>query len=291
MRFYKAFVFIMFVLLIITIVPTRYHRFFSLFSETPFQKATPPFRDTIQRPIMKDIVTGPITCKKSPLKQDADSRVLDELYARLDNPQNENCCLDIIHDIVKYKGNAKSVKALKRFIMRKERFVTTKTWSHKRKTLENIGRIGGPEACSVLREAFSDSGAHELTNNWINERIPEDDKTSIDRGWLIAEFRGAAARGLVNAHDEIGLRDVAREYERMAKEMKGDPRSHKKYLEVKYTDQEEQRNNLFNSLVDALALRDCIAERGEAFLEQEQTYVIATLEPYWRKYWQPHEGR
>ncbi len=122
-----------------------------------------------------------------------------------------------------------------------------------------------------LVKAFSESGAREILKDWFEQNLPASHTLDFYKKCL----RQYAARGLAMLGDPVAFRCVEEEYER-----------------IKTIPEKEWSPSDLSSLdscIDALALRDVVAERGidEALLYSEGgdlSESIANMFPYLERY-------
>lgn len=154
----------------------------------------------------------------------------------------------------------------------------------KRRALEALGLIGGPQAESVLRKALDLEGIRELGAKWLNAPALDE-----DRGVFIGAMRADAARGLVYTQKPENLRLVEEVY-LQAREL-ALPIKDRTYESYGGDEQALQEDYVlytqFGSLTEVMAMRDLIEEIGmEAFkpLIYDGPAHYYAIAPYWDKY-------
>jgi len=142
--------------------------------------------------------------------------------------------------------------------------------SGKVSTLMWIGKIGGSEADSILREAVTKQGALRLASDWIDGDLVSGSKSYGNKENVVTLIRGRAAKGLAFSGNPKNIEIVKQLYAQ----------------EHAYCLKNKKVTRLYNGLVDAMSIQDFIAENGresylETFGESNRLDVIA---PYITKY-------
>jgi len=136
--------------------------------------------------------------------------------------------------------------------------------------LVSIGRIGGPQAEIVLRNAITEEGAIRLAKSWIKEGLIPDSSTFKSKENTIDIIMGRAAMGLVYAGGAENIEIVKRLFEK----------------ERAFCEKNKVTTRLYSGLVSAMARQDFIVENGlEAHLNLlgSSRFLNAML-PYHVKY-------
>lgn len=132
-----------------------------------------------------------------------------------------------------------------------------------------IGKIGGDEADTVLREAVTEEGALRLADAWIDGNLLETSSSYGNKENVVTLIRCRAAQGLAYSGKPENIDIVKRLY---AEE---DARCR----------EDKKVTKLYNGLVDAMSTQAFIADNSrENLLESHGEDQHSLLRPYIRKY-------
>ncbi|MBN1974949.1 MAG: hypothetical protein JW787_15010 [Sedimentisphaerales bacterium] len=192
------------------------------------------------------------------------------LYRLLDDEQYASYWANISKVIGYVSNDPNSIPVLLNYFMRDDG-EKVNYMSCKIRTLSHIGKIGGPQADSILKKAITKEGAKELAKSWLDAQKWQEKMQYNTKDKVIEDIQDAALEGLIFTAKQENWKIVADLYSQSMQD----------------TIKSKEMTPYMSSLAGAMGLRDFVIDHNndvKAYYRIQTDKLPGTMSSYIQNY-------